>query len=32
MLSNGVKKKPSGAEYRRIRAEREHEFEECKKI
>jgi hypothetical protein len=32
MLSKSVKKKCSGAEYRKRRAEREHEFEECKKL
>jgi hypothetical protein len=32
MLSKGVKKKPTDAEYRKRRAESEHEFEECKKI
>jgi hypothetical protein len=32
MLSKGVKKKPSGAEYRKRWAERENEFEECNKF
>jgi hypothetical protein len=32
MLSKGVKKEPPGAEYRKRRAEREHEFEKCKYI
>jgi hypothetical protein len=31
MLSESFKSKPSGAEYRKRRAQREHEFEECKK-
>jgi hypothetical protein len=31
MSSKGVKKKPSGAEYRKRRAEKELEFEESKK-
>jgi hypothetical protein len=30
MLSEGVKKKPLGAEYRKRRAEREHELEDLK--
>jgi hypothetical protein len=30
MLSKVVKKKSPGAEYRKRKAEREHEFEECK--
>jgi hypothetical protein len=30
MLLEGVKKKPLGAEYRKRRAERVHEFEKCK--
>jgi hypothetical protein len=29
MLSKDVEKKPSGAEYRKSRTEREHEFEVC---
>jgi hypothetical protein len=32
MLSKGVKKKPSGAKYRKRRDEREHKFDECKKF
>jgi hypothetical protein len=31
MLSKGVKKKSPCAKYRKRRAEREHEFEDCKK-
>jgi hypothetical protein len=31
MLTKDVTKKPSDAEYRKRRVEREHEFEECKK-
>jgi hypothetical protein len=32
MLSKDVKTKPSGAEYRKRRAQRVHEFEEYEKV
>jgi hypothetical protein len=31
-LAKDVKKKPSSTKYRKRKAEREHEFEECKKL